>query len=100
MAEEAAKQEMWLNPKDAEKRGINDGDRVQVFNDRGSLVIDVKVTTRITPGVAGIPQGGWYTPDKAGVDQRGSVNVLTSQRPTPLAKSNPQLTNLVEVKKA
>ena len=98
--EEAAKQEMWLNPKDAIKRGIKDGDRVQVFNGRGSLVIDVKVTPRITPGVAGIPQGAWYTPNKDGLDQRGSVNVLTSQRPTALAKANPQLTNLVEVKKA
>ncbi|MFJ5715222.1 DMSO/selenate family reductase complex A subunit [Neobacillus sp. NPDC093127] len=98
--EEAAKQEMWLNPKDADKRGIKNGDRVQVFNERGSLLIDVKVTPRITPGVAGIPQGAWYTPDTDGQDQRGSVNVLTSQRPTPLAKATPQLTNLVEVKKA
>ncbi|WP_202171309.1 DMSO/selenate family reductase complex A subunit [Bacillus sp. USDA818B3_A] len=98
--EEAYKQEMWMNPRDAEKRGIKNGDRVQVFNDRGSLLIYVKVTPRITPGVAGIPQGAWYTPDKNGIDQRGSVNVLTSQRPTPLAKANPQLTNLVDVKKA
>ncbi|WP_235846476.1 DMSO/selenate family reductase complex A subunit [Neobacillus drentensis] len=98
--EEAAKQEMWMNPKDAEKRGIKSGDRVQVYNERGSIYIDVKVTPRITPGVAGIPQGAWFTPDKDGLDQRGSVNVLTSQRPTALAKSNPQLTNLVEVKKA
>ncbi|WML25955.1 DMSO/selenate family reductase complex A subunit [Neobacillus sp. OS1-33] len=98
--EEAAKQEMWMNPKDAEKRGIKAGDRVQVYNERGSIYIDVKVTPRITPGVAGIPQGAWFTPDKDGLDQRGSVNVLTSQRPTALAKSNPQLTNLVEVKKA
>ncbi|MBO0958345.1 molybdopterin-dependent oxidoreductase [Neobacillus sp. MM2021_6] len=98
--EEVAKQEIWINPKDAEKRGISDGDRVQVMNDRGSLNIVVKVTPRITPGVVGIPQGAWYTPDKAGLDQRGSINVLTSQRPTPLAKANPQLTNLVEVKKA
>jgi len=97
--EESAKQEMWMNPTDAEKRGINNGDRVQVNNERGSLFIDVKVTPRITPGVVGIPQGAWYTPDKEGLDQRGSVNVLTSQRPTPLAKANPQLTNLVEVKK-
>jgi anaerobic dimethyl sulfoxide reductase subunit A len=97
--EEAAKQEMWINPTDAKQRGIENGDRVQVLNDRGSLVIDVKVTPRITPGVVGIPQGAWYTPDKDGLDQRGSLNVLTSQRPTPLAKANPQQTNLVEVKK-
>lgn len=98
--EEAAKQEMWMNPKDAEKRGIKNGDRVQVFNDRGALFIPVKVTPRIIPGVVGIPQGAWYTPDRAGVDQRGSINVLTTQRPTALAKANPQQTNLVEVKKA
>ncbi|MED4225973.1 DMSO/selenate family reductase complex A subunit [Neobacillus cucumis] len=97
--EEAAKQEMWINPRDAEKRGIKNGDRVQVFNDRGSIEIDVKVTPRIIPEVAGIPQGAWYTPDKNGLDKRGSVNVLTSQKPTALAKANPQLSNLVEVKK-
>lgn len=67
--EEAAKQEMWINPKDAEIRGIKNGDRVQVFNDRGLIEIDVKVTPRIIPGVAGIPQGAWYTPDKNGLDK-------------------------------
>ncbi|MDP4083608.1 MAG: DMSO/selenate family reductase complex A subunit [Bacillota bacterium] len=97
--EEAAKQEMWLNPQDAKARGISNGDRVQVFNDRGSLVIDVRVTERIIPGVAAIPQGAWYSPNESGIDQRGSLNVLTSQRPTVLAKANPQQTNLVEVKK-
>jgi anaerobic dimethyl sulfoxide reductase subunit A len=46
-------------------------------------------------------QGGWYTPDKDGIDRRGSINVLTSSAyPTPLAKGNPQHTNLVEVAKA
>jgi anaerobic dimethyl sulfoxide reductase subunit A len=98
--EEAAKQEMWLNPEDAKARGIKDGDRAKVFNDRGEIYIDVKVTTKIMPGVTGIPQGAWFTPDQTGIDQRGSVNVLTAQRPTPLAKANPQLTNLVDVKKA
>lgn len=98
--EEAAKQEMWMNPRDAEKRGLKNGDRAEVYNERGSLRIEVKVTPRITPGVVGIPQGAWYTPDKNGMDQRGSLNVLTSQRPTPLAKANPQQTNLVDVKKA
>jgi len=98
--EEAAKQEIWINPRDAEARGIKSGDQVQVMNDRGSLFIPVNITPRITPGVVGIPQGAWYTPDNAGIDKRGAINVLTSQRPTPLAKANPQQTNLVEVKKA
>jgi anaerobic dimethyl sulfoxide reductase subunit A len=97
--EEAFKQEMWMNPEDARARGISDGDRVEVFNDRGKVTIDVKVTSRIVPGVAAMPQGAWYTPDKKGQDQRGSMNVLTKQHPTPLAKANPQQTNLVEVKK-
>ena len=51
-------------------------------------------------GVTCMSQGGWYTPDKKGVDTRGSINVLTGVRPTPLAKGNPQHTNLVEVRKS
>lgn len=97
--EETAKQEMWMNPSDAQARSIRDGDRVKVFNGRGEIVIDVKVTNRIVPGVVAIPQGGWYTPDDKGIDQRGAVNVLTKFHPTPLAKANPQLTNLVQVER-
>jgi anaerobic dimethyl sulfoxide reductase subunit A len=97
--EETAKQEMWMNPIDADLRSIADGDRVKVFNGRGEIVIDVKVTNRIVPGVVGIPQGGWYTPDDKGFDQRGAANVLTSQRPTPLAKASTQLSNLVQVER-
>ena len=58
----------------------------------------VLVTNRIVRGVVAIAQGAWYKPAKDGTDQRGSINVLTSGRPTPLAKGNPQHTNLVEVK--
>lgn len=97
--EEAGPQEMWINPEDAKARRIKDGDRVKVFNDRGTIIIQVKVTPRIIPGVVAVPQGAWWTPDKNGVDQRGSINVLTKQHPTPLAKGNPQHTNLVEVAK-
>ena len=64
-----------------------------------SLIIPVKITKRIMPGVVGIPHGAWYSPDKDGVDQRGCINTLTSQRPTYLAHGNPQHTNLVEVVK-
>jgi len=95
--EELEPHRLWIHPDDATLRGISDGETVEVFNDRGRVRIKVAVTERIIPGVVAMPQGAWYTPDENGVDQRGSINVLTSFRPTPLAKGNPQHTNLVEV---
>lgn len=97
--EEVAKQELVINPADAEERGLKTGDRAYVYNDRGKLVVPVKVSTRIMPGVVALPQGAWWTPDANGVDQRGCINVLTHHRPTPLAKANPQHTLLVQVQK-
>ncbi len=97
---EAHNQVIWLNPLDAEARGIANDDLVDVYNDRGRVRIPARVTPRIAPGVTSLPQGAWYTPDKQGVDLGGSVNVLTSWRPSPLAKGNPQHTNLVQVEKS
>ena len=45
-------------------------------------------------------QGAWWTPDKNGVDRRGSVNVLSSERWTPLAFGNAQHTIMVQAAKA
>jgi DmsA/YnfE family anaerobic dimethyl sulfoxide reductase A subunit len=98
--QEVAPQQLWINPLDAEARGVKHGDKVRVFNDRGATVVTAKVTTRIMPGVVNLPQGAWYMPDAKGVDQNGCVNVLTSHRPSPQAKGNPQHTNLVEVVRA
>ncbi len=95
-----APQELWINPVDAEERGIRHGDMVKVFNDRGTVLVPAKVTPRIMPGVLTLPQGAWFTPVGNGVDKGGCVNVLTTQRPSPLAKGNPQHTNLVQVAKA
>jgi anaerobic dimethyl sulfoxide reductase subunit A len=97
---EAEPRTMWISPQDAAARKIRDGNRVKVFNARGALIAQAHVTRRMRPGVVSIPQGAWYTPDAQGVCQRGSVNVLTSQRPTPLAHGNGQHTMLVEVRKA
>lgn len=98
---QANPQELWINTLDADERGIKDGDTVQVFNDRGTVEIVAKVTPRIMPGVVSMGQGAWHDADMAGnkVDKGGCINTLTSLRPTPLAKANPQHTNLVEVKK-
>lgn len=92
-------QEMWMNPIDAAPRHIADGDMVRIFNDRGEVRIHAKVTPRIFPGVVALSEGAWYDPDEKGVDRSGNINVLTTQRPSPLAKGNPQHSNLVQVEK-
>lgn len=95
---EAVASSVWINPIDAEQRQIKHGQLVEVFNDRGRLYIPAKVTPRILPGVIAIPQGLWAKTNAAGVDIGGCINRLTSLRPSVLAKSNSQHTNLVEIK--
>ncbi|WP_049847851.1 DMSO/selenate family reductase complex A subunit [Trabulsiella odontotermitis] len=97
---EAVPDEVWINPIDARTRQLESGDLVHVFNDRGVVEIPCKVTNRIIPGVAAMPQGAWTRLDNAGVDVGRCINSLTSHLPSPLAKGNPQHTNLVEIKRA
>ncbi|MCX8650920.1 molybdopterin-dependent oxidoreductase [Gilliamella sp. B2776] len=95
---EAVASSIWINPFDAEQRQIKHGQLVEVYNDRGRLYISAKVTPRILPGVIAIPQGLWAKTNAEGIDIGGCVNRLTSMRPSVLAKSNPQHTNLVDIK--
>jgi anaerobic dimethyl sulfoxide reductase subunit A len=74
---------MWINPADAGPRGIEDGDEVLVYNGRGKLAIEARVTERIVPGVVSIPEGAWYAPDEQGIDRGGCVNVLTNDAYSP-----------------
>jgi anaerobic dimethyl sulfoxide reductase subunit A len=96
----ACRQEMWINPIDAQQRGVKNGDMVRIFNGRGEVHINAKVTPRIIPGVVAMGEGAWYSPDANKVDHAGCINVLTTQRPSPLAKGNPSHSNLVQVEKA
>jgi len=98
--EEAFPQRVFMNPVDTAARGISNGDTVRVFNERGEIRLRCRVTQRILPGVVAIPQGAWWTPDAQGVDTRGSINVLTSERWTPMAFGNAQHTIMVDVRKA
>jgi anaerobic dimethyl sulfoxide reductase subunit A len=100
LLEEAFPQRVFINPIDASARSIENGGQVRVFNDRGEMVIACRVTRRIMPGVVAIPQGAWWKPDEKGTDRGGSVNVLTTERWTPLAFGNAQHTIMVEVRKA
>jgi anaerobic dimethyl sulfoxide reductase subunit A len=110
---EAHRQQAWINVMDARDRGIGNGDEVFVYNDRGTVRLEAKVTERIAPGVVSIPQGAWYNPRPSGevappskanpdhpVDIAGSVNTLTSHHPSPLAKGNAVHTTIADVTKA
>ena len=109
LLEKADPQLLWIHPQDAAARGIIDGDTVRIFNERGGIRIRCSVTDHIMPGVTALAEGAWYTPSRETPDGnecssfpddlRGSINVLTGFYPTPLAKGNPQHTNLVEVVK-
>jgi anaerobic dimethyl sulfoxide reductase subunit A len=91
-------QELQINCGDAFARGIGQGDRVRVFNDRGAFLARAKVSERIMPGVVHVPQGAWYTPDEKGLDRGASANVLTHGEHSP-AGAWPLNTNLVEVER-
>jgi anaerobic dimethyl sulfoxide reductase subunit A len=97
--EEAFPQRVFINPLDAAARGIADGDHVKVFNDRGATILLCRLTNRILPGVIDLPQGAWWSPDEHGIDRRGCVNVLTSERWTPLAFGTAQHTVMAQVEK-
>lgn len=97
-SKQAHPQVLWLNSADARARGIDHGDSVEIFNERGRVQVPVRVTPRIRPGVASLPQGAWFHMVD-GVDKGGAVNTLTSLHPAPLAKGGAQHTTLVQIKK-
>ena len=64
-----------LNIKDAEAKGIKDGDAVKIWNDRGDCVLTAAVGENVLPGVV-VSQGLW-------ADAEGKnylVNALTPDR--------------------
>lgn len=99
LMEELEPPAFWIHPADACERGIKNGELMEVFNDRGCVRIPALVTDRIMKGVVALSEGGWFRPAADGADERGCINVLTSSRPTPLARGNPQHTNLVQARK-
>jgi trimethylamine-N-oxide reductase (cytochrome c) len=73
-----------INPVDAEKRDIRDGDLVEVYNDRGAVICIAEVTERIRPGVVHAYMGSAvYDPigePGESPDRGGCINLLTPSR--------------------
>ena len=66
-----------ISPADAGARAIDDGDAVEVYNDRGRCRVEARVTPGIAPGVLNLHQGWWPRDFAAGSQQsltQGAVN--------------------------
>jgi anaerobic dimethyl sulfoxide reductase subunit A len=59
MKEVSSKPMVDMNPIDAEKRGINDGDLVLAFNDRGKVKLKARLNEAVRPGTVNVPHGWW-----------------------------------------
>ena len=74
---------MWINPAEAKKRGIENGDVVRIFNERGSVLAGAYVTERMMPGVAYIDHGARYDPIVVGeLDRGGAINTISPHNGT------------------
>ena len=77
----AGREVVRLNPADAARRGIADGDIVRLFNDRGACLAAAAVTDDVMPGVLQLSTGAWYDPEPGAAEHplcvHGNPNVLT-----------------------
>ena len=86
---------LHLSGHDALARGIQTGDRVRVFNDRGSLLLRADVDGVVQPGVVRVPAVRW---NKRAEDTL-NVNVLTSERLTDMGGGPTFYSCLVQVER-
>lgn len=88
---------VFITPQDAEARGIADGDRVVVKNDRGQVELIARLSEHCTaPGVVKAIKSPWPKKEKDGKN----INALTSDVLTDIGNNSTYHTNLVEVAKA
>jgi molybdopterin guanine dinucleotide-containing S/N-oxide reductase-like protein len=81
-----------INHRDAEGRGITDGDTVRVFNHRGDILLKARVDGTVQPGVV-CARLHWAKL----TGQNRNINVLTSEKLTDLGNSATFYSVLVEV---
>ena len=99
---ETYEQEVTVNASDAKRLGIKTGDVVEVWNDRGKVIVPVYVTERCMPGVLIIYEGAWMDLDENGVDRSGNPDFLTLDEPSPAGAFayNTVLANIAKTKLA
>ncbi len=101
-AKRAGREPIRLNPADAARRGIADGDVVRVFNGRGACLAAAVLDEGVMPQVAVMATGSWFDPPAADgePERHGNPNVLTLDIGTSrLAQGPSALTALVEIER-
>ncbi len=78
---------LWLNPKDAAQRGIENAETVRVTSRQGEILVTARVTENIAPGAVSLNQGSWVTwhkENQGGIlgKETANPNGLTSTVPT------------------
>ena len=87
--------QLRIHPRDAESRGVSDGDMAAVESPEGAISVKVMVTDEIRPGFV-IVDFGWGNPWDGGPN----VNILTSDQPRcPISGATPNRRFRCEVAK-
>ena len=81
---------LQIHPRDAADRGIADGGKVRVFNDRGELVVEAWIDAGIKRGCVSMTNGWW-------IPEGGTVNFCSLGRETDMGHGAAFHENLVEV---
>ena len=76
----------WIHTSTAAERGIQHGDIVKVYNERGIVLCGAYVTERVMPGIAYVDHGSRLDPIIPGwLDRGGCINCIT---PTSMTSKN------------
>ncbi|WP_042349442.1 molybdopterin-dependent oxidoreductase [Bacillus massiliigorillae] len=96
---EAFTNPVFISAKDAEEKGIKDGDTVLITSPNGKALRHASVTERMMPGCIALPHGTWLDLDEeTGIDRSGSDNYLSAPIATGAGTSGYN-TNLVNIEK-
>ena len=90
----AGEQYVIMHPADARARSIAEGERVEVFNDRGRFHAELQVSDEVREGVVVAPLGYWASNSANG----RSVNVVSSSRYADMGRAPTFSDTLVEVR--
>ena len=92
----AGKPTIEIHADDATARDITSGDRVAIYNDRGTFSAEAVITDRVRPGVVSAPSVWW--PKLTG--DRTNANHTTSEAVTDVGAGATFYDNMVEVRPA